>query len=105
MSSTSDTGSARGRKSDRTRRNELSSFHVYNRVRILRQDLGVSRERMAGDLSINHRTLGNLECETYQPTIGLAYEISGYFRMPMDAVFSGEPMKPLSQEVFGPSKA
>lgn len=94
--------SRRSQNVNRTRRNGTGEeLHVYNRVRALRRERGLSQKKLAEELAINHRTLGYLERGDYQPTLGLAFEISTYFGLPLGAVFSDRPMRPLSQEAFG----
>ena len=83
----------------RARRGELG--FVYNRVRALRRERGLSREEMSEALGINYRTLGYMEREQYEPKLGLAWEISGYFGLPLEAVFSRKPMRPLSEVLHG----
>lgn len=99
MSATSEGNVERGRKSDRTRRNGEGSEHVYNRVRILRIERGLSQIELAAELGINHRTLGYLEREHSQPTISLAWEIADYFGLPVGVIFSPEPLEPMSRVI------
>ena len=98
------TRSAEGAKSPkagrrRPRRGEPG--FVYNRVRVLRQEREISREEMSEALGINYRTLGYMERQQYEPKLGLAWKVSEYFGLPMDAVFSRESLEPLSRIVYG----
>ena len=89
------------RVSTRTGKNRDDEAKVYNRVRVLRQERGISREEMAEALGVNHRTVGYIEREQYEPLLSLAWRISDFFGLPMEAVFSREPFRLLSEEVYG----
>lgn len=92
----------RANKHDKTRRNGSSGeIYVYNRVRLLRQERGLSQQALASEVGINHRTLGYLEREQYQPTISLAYELCRYFELPLEAIFSSESLPTMSEEIYG----
>jgi putative transcriptional regulator len=81
--------------------NEQSRRHVdiYNRVRLLRQDRGLSRKEMADALGINHRTLGYVERQDYRISLELAFRISNFFGLPLEAVFAQEPFPTLSEQL------
>ena len=89
------------RMSTRTGKNRDGEVRVYNRVRVLRQERGISRDEMAEALGVNHRTIGYIEREQYEPLLSLAWRIGDFFGLPMEAVFSREPFRPLSEEVYG----
>ena len=91
----------KGPKAGRRRPRRGEAGFVYNRVRVLRQEREISREEMSEALGINHRTLGYIERQQYEPKLGLAWKISEYFGLPVDAVFSRRPMEPLSNIVYG----
>lgn len=42
-----------------------------------------------------------IERGDYNPSLELVFRISELFGLPMEAVFSREPFKPLSEEVYG----
>jgi putative transcriptional regulator len=73
---------------------------LYNRIAVLRKERGVSRRDLAEAIGVNFQTVGYLEREEYNPSLDLAFRISAYFGLPVDLVFSTEPMKPLSQELL-----
>ena len=73
---------------------------LYNRIAVLRRERGVSRRQLAEAVGVNFQTVGYLEREEYNPSLDLAFRISAYFGLPVEMVFSTEPMKPLSQEVL-----
>lgn len=80
-------------KRDRTSRapDDAGAFVIYNRVKVLRQEMGLSQMELAEKLEINYRTVGYLERQEYEPTLRLAWEISDFFGAPLEAVFSREP--------------
>lgn len=78
----------------------METRNLYNRIAVLRQERGISRKALAEAVGVNFQTVGYLEREEYNPSLDLAFRISAYFGLPVDMVFSTEPMKPLSEEVL-----
>jgi len=78
----------------------MKSRKLYNRISVLRQERGISRKELAEKIRVNFQTVGYLERSEYNPSLDLAFKISEYFGLPIELIFSAEPMKPLSQEVF-----
>ena len=74
---------------------------VYNRLAVLRADRGDSRQQLADALGINYQTVGFLERGDYAPSLELAMRISELFHVPVEAIFSLRPFKPLSEELYG----
>lgn len=74
---------------------------LYNRIAVLRAERGVSRQELADALDVNYQTIGFLERGNYGPSLKLAFAISAYFGLPIEAIFSTEPLKPLSEQVYG----
>jgi putative transcriptional regulator len=70
-------------------------------VAVLRAERSLSRQDLADALGINYQTVGYLERGDYNPSLELAFRISEFFKLPIEAIFSREPMKPLSEEVYG----
>lgn len=83
------------------RLNLSEEFRVYNRVKVLRQEMDLSRQELAEALNIGYRTLGYIERQDYTPSIELAWRISRFFELPTDAVFSPEPFGRMSKELYG----
>ena len=77
---------------------------IYNRLKVLRVERGMSRQQLAEALGINYQTVGYIERGDYNPSLELAFRISEYFGLPVEAIFSREPFKPLSEEVYGPAR-
>lgn len=82
----------------------MESRKLYNRIAILRKERNVSRKDLADRVGVNFQTVGYLEREEYNPSLDLAFKISEYFKLPVEFIFSTEPMKPMSQELFDHSK-
>jgi len=82
----------------------MKSRKLYNRISVLREERGISRKELAEKIGVNFQTVGYLEREEYNPSLDLAFRISEFFALPIDMVFSVEPMKPLSQEIFEQKK-
>ena len=74
---------------------------LYNRLSVLRAERGVSRQDLADAVGVNYQTIGFLERGEYGPSLKLAFAIAAYFSLPVEAVFSTEPLKPLSQQIYG----
>lgn len=77
-----------------------AAFAIYNRVRVLRQEREMSQTELAKALGINYRTVGYLERQDYEPTLRLAWEISDFFGLPLETIFSREPFRPLSEQLL-----
>jgi DNA-binding XRE family transcriptional regulator len=77
---------------------------LYNRIAVLRAERGISRQSLADVLGVNYQTIGFLERGDYGPSLKLAFQIAEYFDLPVEAIFSTRPLKPLSQQVYASSK-
>jgi len=78
----------------------IENMTVYNRISVLRAERGLSRVKLAGAVGVNPQTIGFLERGDYIPSLELAFKISRYFRLPMEAVFSTDPFRPLSEQLY-----
>ena len=78
----------------------MSEVTVYNRLPVLRAERGMTRQDFANALGINYQTVGYLERGEYNPSLELAFRISEFFALPIEAIFSTKPFKPLSEEVY-----
>ena len=78
---------------------------LYNRLAVLRAERGISRQELADALGINYQTVGYIERLDYNPSLELAFRLSEFFRLPIEAIFAREPFPPLSDLVYrhGPS--
>ena len=78
----------------------MESRKLYNRISVLRNERNISRKVLADKIGVNFQTVGYLEREEYNPSLDLAFKICEYFGMPVDLIFSPEPLKPLSEEII-----
>ncbi len=74
---------------------------IYNRIAVLRAERGVSRQQLAEALNVNYQTIGFLERGDYSPSLKLAFGLSEFFGLPVEAIFSTRPLQPLSEQVYG----
>jgi putative transcriptional regulator len=83
---------------------DMSELVIYNRLAVLRAERGLSRLGLANAVGINYQTVGYLERGEYNPSLELAFRISQFFDLPIEAIFSTKPFKPLSEEVYSRSQ-
>lgn len=76
---------------------------IYNRLAVLRAERGLSRLNLANAVGVNYQTIGYLERGEYNPSLDLAFRISEFFALPIEAIFSTQPFKPLSEELYSGS--
>jgi DNA-binding XRE family transcriptional regulator len=74
---------------------------IYNRLPVLRAERGLSRQQLADALGVNYQTIGYLERGEYNPSLKLAFRISELFGLPIDAIFSRQPFRPMSEALYG----
>ena len=74
---------------------------LSNRIAVLRAERGLSRSALADALAINYQTVGYIERGDFNPSLELAFRISEYFGLPIEAIFSRQPFRPLSEEIYG----
>jgi putative transcriptional regulator len=72
---------------------------LYNRLAVLRTDRGLSRRDLAAAVGVNYQTIGYLERGEYAPSLELAFRLSELFGLPIEAIFSRTPFRPLSEEL------
>ena len=78
----------------------MESRKLYNRIGVLRLEQGISRKELAEAIGVNFQTVGYLEREEYSPSLDLALRICEFFGLPVEMIFSTEPLQPLSREVL-----
>lgn len=60
----------------------------------------MSRQQLAEMVGVNYQTIGYIERGEYNPSLELAFRFSEVFRLPIEAIFSREPLRPLSEELY-----
>ena len=78
----------------------MKSRKLYNRISVLRKEKGVSRQELADYVGVNFQTIGYFEREEYNPSLDLAFKVSEYFGLPIELIFSPQPLKPLMDEIL-----
>ncbi|MCZ2815001.1 helix-turn-helix transcriptional regulator [Modestobacter sp. VKM Ac-2984] len=73
---------------------------VHDRIGVLRADRGISRKELAEAVGVHPQTIGYVERGEYSPSLALALRIARYFDLPVEAVFSLDPLPSLSQELL-----
>lgn len=81
----------------RTKRTEERP--IYNRLAALRADRGMSRQDVADAVGVHYQTIGYLERGEYRPSLLLALEIARLFSLPVEAIFSLDPIRPMSEQL------
>ena len=80
---------------------ETPESKIHNRVKVLRVERELSRKQLAEALGVNYQTVGYIERGEYNPSLELAFRASEFFSLPIEAVFSRRPFRPLSEQVYG----
>lgn len=71
---------------------------IYNRIAVLRKQKGMSRSELALKLDVNYQTIGNLERQEYNPGLDLAMRFSELFGLPLEQIFSYDPLPMIDNE-------
>jgi putative transcriptional regulator len=82
------------------KRNDKEKTIIHNRLQVLRAERGLSRQELADAVGVNFQTVGYLERGDYTPSLELAFKFSEYFGLPIEALFSVRPFKPLSEQIY-----
>lgn len=81
-----------------------STTSLYNRIGVLRAERNLSRLELADALGVNYQTIGYMERGDYNPSLELAFRASEFFGLPIEAIFSRHPFRPLSEQLYGSNK-
>ena len=73
---------------------------IHNRIAVLRVERSISRQTLASKIGVNPQTVGFLERGDYVPSLELVFKLSQFFALPIEAIFSTEPFRPLSEQVY-----
>ncbi|NMC27969.1 MAG: helix-turn-helix transcriptional regulator [Syntrophomonadaceae bacterium] len=60
---------------------------MRNRLRELRELMGLTQEELAAKVNVSRQTIISLEREKYNPSIILAYRLARVFALPIETVF------------------
>ncbi len=78
-----------------------STNSLFNRIGVLRAERHLSRQELADALGVNYQTIGYMERGDYNPSLELAFRASEFFGLPIEAIFSRQPFRPLSEQLYG----
>lgn len=67
---------------------------MFNRIATAREARGLSRQDFATAIGVHYQTVGYLERGEYSPSLVLALRIAREFDLPIEALFSLEPLSP-----------
>jgi putative transcriptional regulator len=74
---------------------------LHNRIAVLRAERGLSRQQLAEAVGVNYQTIGYIERGEYNPSLDLAFRFAEVFSLPIEAIFSRQPLRPISEELYG----
>ena len=72
---------------------------VHDRIAVLRAERRVSRKELADAVGVHPQTIGYLERGEYSPSLVLALRIARFFDLPVEAVFSLDPLPAIGSEL------
>lgn len=72
----------------------------HNRIAVLRAERSLTRQGLADAVGVNYQTVGYLERGDYNPSLELAFRLSEVFGVPIEAIFSRHPFRPMSEELY-----
>ena len=73
---------------------------LHNRLTVLRAERNLTRQQLADALNVNYQTIGYLERGEYNPSLDLALRAAEYFDLPVEAIFSRNPFRPMSAQLY-----
>lgn len=60
---------------------------MKNKLEALRKERGIRQEDLAQALGVSRQTVISLEKGKYNPSLALAFRLSRYFALPIEAIF------------------
>jgi putative transcriptional regulator len=60
---------------------------MKNRIKILRAEHDMTQAQLADLLSVSRQTINAIEKGKFDPSLPLAFRISGLFKAPIEAIF------------------
>ena len=60
---------------------------MFNRMRILRTELGLSQATLAERLEVSRQTVNAIEMGKYDPSLPLAFKIAALFALNIEDIF------------------
>lgn len=78
--------------------------NVHNRIAVMRAEKGLSRKELAAAVNVNFQTIGYLERGDFNASLELALKLAAFFEVPVEVLFSLEPITPLGDLVRAASR-
>ncbi len=82
------------------RKKAIEEPPIHNRIAVLRAERGLSRRELAEIADVHYQTIGYIERGEYNPSLFLALTLAQYFEVPVDAIFSLQPLGAMSTELY-----
>jgi putative transcriptional regulator len=60
---------------------------MQNKVEELRKCIGLNQEDLAKALRVSRQTISSIETGKYNPSLELAFQISDFFKKPIEEIF------------------
>ena len=60
---------------------------MKNRIRALREEMGLTQEDVAQRLKVTRQTINAIENDKYNPTLALAFKLARLFGRPIEEIF------------------
>jgi len=68
---------------------------IYNRLAVVRTDVGLSRKELAEKVDVNAQTIGFIERGDYFPSLELAFKLARALSTEVTILFSDKPLQSL----------
>src|SRR5258708_38464193 len=72
----------------------------HNPIPVSRAYGALPRQQLADAVRVNYQTIGYIERGEYNPSLDLAFRFSEVFDLPIEAIFSREPFRPMSEALY-----
>ena len=63
---------------------------MKNEIRRLRNEQGLSQERLGAEVDVSRQTINSIETERYTPSLPLAITLARFFGKPVEEVFHAD---------------
>lgn len=77
----------------------IYNIMIFNRIKMLRTEKGLSRKELADAVNVNFQTIGYLERGDYNPSLELSLKLCEFFEVPVEFAFSLQPFQSLAQQL------
>jgi len=60
---------------------------MKNKLKILRQQRGLTQQQLADELSVSRQTINSIETEKYDPSLPLAFSLANFLGVKIEDIF------------------